>query len=106
MDKATMMALVKDATGEQDESVISRYLDLAGEEVLNRWQPYRDPSVDLVVPPKYHTNQVRIATYMLDKRGAEGETSHTEGGITRNYGASDIPSGYFNGIVPMARALG
>ena len=37
---------------------------------------------------------------MLNKRGAEGEVSHTENGISRTYEKADIPTSMLRTIVP------
>jgi hypothetical protein len=44
--------------------------------------------------------QCEIAAYLLNKRGAEGQTSHTENGITRNYGGADVPESMLSSIIP------
>ena len=58
------------------------FLSVAGQKIIQRAYPF---SVDVTeVPDKYATNQVEIACYLLNKRGAEGETYHSEGGINRS----------------------
>lgn len=37
---------------------------------------------------------------MLNKRGAEGQTSHTENGVTRQYESADVPSSMLKAITP------
>jgi len=44
--------------------------------------------------------QLEIATYLLNKRGAEGQTAHSENGISRSYESADVPSSMLNQIVP------
>ena len=50
------------------------------------------------VPDKYAMVQLKIAAYMLNKRGAEGEVQHIENGVHRNYGDADIPETMLNSI--------
>jgi hypothetical protein len=42
---------------------------------------------------------------MLNKRGAEGEITHTENGVSRQYEDGDIPPSLLRRIVPMAGVL-
>lgn len=56
------------------------------------------------LPPTIPT-QVEIAAYMLNKRGAEGETAHSENGVSRSYEDGDIPATLLRRITPMAGVL-
>ena len=82
----------------EEESVMSAYLKIAGQKILTRAYPYDDSKTD--VPDKYATDQCMIAAYLINKRGAEGQTTHTENGITRQYEAADVPESMFRHIVP------
>ena len=42
---------------------------------------------------------------MYNRRGAEGETSHTEGGITRKWGTDSVSRGLVQRVVPKGRAV-
>lgn len=97
------LSMLKAMTGEQDESVLSVYLSLAGSKVLLRAYPYNPDMV--FVPDCYSMVQVEIAAYMLNKRGAEGETSHSENGISRSYEDGDIPPTLLRQILPMVSTI-
>lgn len=85
--------------GDSDsDDVLSTYLLMAGQKILNRAFPY-DPTVT-EVPVQYHTLQCEIAAYMLNKRGAEGQTSHSENGISRSYENADVPASMLKGVTP------
>ena len=58
------------------------------------------------VPERYHMTQVEIAAYLLNKRGAEGETAHSENGISRSYEDGDVPPTLLRDIVPFAAVMG
>lgn len=90
--------------GETDEGVVSAYLYLAGEKILRRAYPYDESVKD--VPAKYEHVQIEGAVYLLNKRGAEGETSHGENGITRSYENGDLPESLLSGIVPVGKVSG
>ena len=104
MTDAEKIALVKTMTGETDEDVISTYLAVAGNKVCRLAYPF-DADVT-TVPERYAYNQVEITVFLLNKRGAEGETAHGENGITRTYGTDDIPAGLLRNIIPCAAVVG
>lgn len=85
------------AEGWSDDTLIS-YLQIAGQKILNRAYPYDDTVTD--VPRRYGVLQCEIATYLLNKRGAEGETSHGENGISRSYESADVPESMLSDVIP------
>lgn len=84
----------------EDTGVLTAYLHLAGDKVLERMYPFKRSYEGLEVPDKYVSIQLKIAAYMLNKRGAEGEVQHIENGVHRNYGDADVPEGMLSGIPP------
>lgn len=44
--------------------------------------------------------------YLLNKRGAEGQTAHSENGISRSYEDGDVPPTLLRDIVPFASVMG
>lgn len=84
-------------TDDADE-VLSTYLLLAGRKIISRAFPYDADVTE--VPTRYELNQCEIAVYLLNKRGAEGQTSHSENGISRSYENADVPSSMLKSIVP------
>lgn len=97
-----MRVMLESMTEEHDASTLSTYLILAEQAALLRLYPYREDIAEFSLPAKYHGVQVEIAAYMLNKRGAEGEKSHSENGISRSYESGDIPDSLLRRIVPMA----
>lgn len=99
MTDAEKLTNLKAMVGDSDsDDVLSAYLTLAGRKIIAKAYPYRDDITE--VPAKYDFLQVEIAAYMLNKRGAEGEVSHTENGISRTYEKADIPTSMLRTIVP------
>lgn len=84
--------------GSDTDEVLSAYLNLAGGKIIAKAYPYKSEATE--VPAQYHYLQVEIAAYMLNKRGAEGQTSHTENGITRQYENADVPASMLKAITP------
>ncbi len=81
--------------GDEEDSILSVYLENAGQIILNLKNPFNQDSQfdydDTQVPQKHEFDQIEIAICLLAKRGAEGETSHSENGVSRQYGSEDIP---------------
>lgn len=96
------LTMLKSMTEETDNDVLSTYLTLAKGVVLSRAYPYTEEDT---VPSKYDTVHVEIAAYMLNKRGAEGETAHSENGVSRSYEDGDIPPTLLRRILPMAGVI-
>lgn len=100
MTQAEKLAMLKAITDEKTEEVLSTYLSLAGNKICRKAYPF-DPAV-MEVPSQYDYLQVEIAAYMLNKRGAEGQTSHNENGISRSYEDGDVPPSLMRQITPFA----
>lgn len=103
MTNEEKLAMLKTLSGETDEDILLAFLTLAGQKVIQRAYPYRTDVVN--VPDKYSTNQIEIACYLLNKRGAEGETYHSENGINRSYENADVPDSMLARITPFVGVL-
>ena len=80
------------------DDVLISYLKIAGEKIINRAYPYDDTITE--VPRRYGALQCEIAAYLLNKRGAEGETNHSENGISRTYENADVPESLMSNVTP------
>ncbi len=104
MDDSAKLAALRDMVGDGEQeitysdAVLSAYLRIAGRKIINRAFPYRDDITE--VPEKYESVQLEVAAYLVNKRGAEGETSHGENGITRTYENADVPESMLRAVVP------
>ena len=103
MTHAEKSVLLKSMTGETDEDVLSTYLTLAKEVVISKAFPYG--TGEEAIPTLYNMVHVEIAAFMLNKRGAEGETAHSENGVSRSYEDGDIPPSLLRRITPMAGVM-
>lgn len=96
-DKVAMVkAMINDDTTDE---TISAYLYLAGQQICRIAYPY-DETVDQV-PAKYDSVHVEAAVYLLNKRGGEGEITHSENGVSRTYESANLPASMLRGIVPV-----
>lgn len=99
MTNEEKLAALKAMVGGSDtDEVLSAYLTLAGRKIIAKAFPFKPDVTD--VPAQYDYLQIEIAAYMLNKRGAEGETSHSENGISRSYENADVPASMLKAITP------
>ena len=85
------------------DDVLNAYLAIAGRKIINRAYPYDNTVTE--VPARYEYLQCEIAAYLLNKRGAEGEISHSENGINRTYENADVPDSMLREITPMCGVI-
>ena len=100
MTDAEKIALVKAMTDETEDSVVSAFLALAGDAVYHYADPYKTTEKEIVLE-NYGGVQARAAAYYINKRGADGESSHTENGISRSYEKADLPDSLLREITPI-----
>lgn len=83
---------------ESNTGVLTTYLDIAKDIVKKRLYPYATEEIEL--SSKYDYKVLEIACYLYNKRGAEGETSHSENGISRAYEDGYIPKSMLKDLIP------
>lgn len=104
-EKLTMVRVMSESTDSEDwsDDILLAYLTIAGSKIIERAYPYDDTVEE--VPRRYEILQCEIAVYLLNKRGAEGEISHSENGISRTYGSADVPDSMLSIITPMVGVI-
>lgn len=103
MSEAEKLNKIKIMSGETDEDILRVFLDVAGKKIIAKAYPY---SSDVTkVPAKYELLQCEIAVYLLNKRGAEGQTSHSENGISRQYENGDVPESMLKSVIPFCGVI-
>ena len=75
-------------------------LESAKAVILSRRFPFGEYPAD--IEDKYKDLQIRIAVEMYNKRGAEGETSHSENGVSRTYSSANVSEELLREITPKA----
>ena len=105
VEKLSMLRVMVGQPNEGDwsDDVLISYLAIAGGKIINRAFPYDDTVTE--VPRRYGYLQCDIAAYLLNKRGAEGETSHSENGISRSYASADVPEAMLSEVTPHVGVL-
>lgn len=99
MTDADKIVLVKAMSEETNDAVISAFLAMAGDAVYHYCDPYKTHTIVQVLA-EYGGAQARIAADWLNKRGADGQLSHSENGISRTYEAGDIPPSILRELTP------
>ena len=79
------MALAASLAPDTDtDEVLDNVLADAEALVLNRMYPFGYPD-GTDVPARYERIQVQLAVELYSKRGAEGQSSHSENGVSRTW---------------------
>ena len=102
--KLTMLKVMVGEDSDDNDEKLSVYITLAASKILERAYPYDNTKKK--VPDEYACLQCEIAEYLWNKRGAEGQLSHSENGISRSYESASVPSSMLSGIVPYCGVLG
>lgn len=83
---------------EAKPEVMLLYLSVAANMILQRLYPHGIPPMT-ILPSQYDMMQCELAARQFLRRGGQGETAHSENGISRTYGSAD-DSDILNRIVP------
>ena len=75
-------------TEKASDGELEDILESAKAVILSRRFPFGEHPEE--IEPKYKDLQLRIATEMFNKRGAEGETAHSENGVSRSYASANV----------------
>lgn len=101
-EKLVMLKALLGTTDLTDDALLV-YLSIAGDEVLRRCYPFAADTQMYEVPERYETIQIRLARNEIFKRGAEGQSSMSDNGVSRVYESDDV---LLRRIVPYAHVPG
>lgn len=109
MTEETLKAMVKtniesssDMTISDD--VVNTFFQLSKNAILLKRFPYLQDISEKELPSIYDSLCVRLAVYMYNKQGAEGEISHTENGVSIKWENGDLPESMMSEVIPMSEA--
>lgn len=100
-EKRNMISVMSDET---DQTVLSAYLNLAKQIIFEKAFPFGNFPEEM--PAQYDGLHVEIAVYLLNKRGAEGESVHLENGVSRHWEDGSVPPSLLRRIIPYAGVVG
>ena len=84
-DEAKIAAMRAHIAPDTDsDEVLGSMITLAGAMILNRMYPFGYPD-GTEVPVRYEQIQILLAVELYSKRGAEGQLSHSENGVSRSW---------------------
>lgn len=83
------------------DAVLQDCLDSAAAAILAKRYPYAE-ELPTELPARYDDLQVRVAVVMYSQRGAEGEVTHSENGVSRTWNPLDA---LLAEVVPMAKVM-
>lgn len=83
-----------------NELELEDILESAKAVILSRRYPFGEQPTEL--EPRYFDLQIRIAVEMYNKRGVEGQTSHSENGVSRTYSSASVSEELLREIIPKA----
>ena len=86
-EKIVMVKTLVESDSEATDEVVTVYLNLAFNAMLERLYPY-DSSKD-EIPSRYDTIQCELAARYFLRRGGQGEINHEENGVNRQYATVD-----------------
>lgn len=73
-------------------------LESAKAVILSRRFPFGEQPQE--VEDRYKDLQIRIAVEMYNKRGVEGQTAHSENGVSRSYSSASVSEELLREITP------
>lgn len=83
IEKRAALGVMISPDTDSDE-VLDSMIAIAESEILNRMYPFGYPE-NTAVPARYERIQIALAAEIYSKRGAEGQLSHSENGISRSW---------------------
>ena len=109
MTEETLKAMIKtniESSSDMtiSEDVVNTFFQLSKNAILLRRYPYVQNLGDKELPSMYDGLCVRLAVYMFNKQGAEGEISHTENGVSIKWENGDLPDSLMSEIIPLSEA--
>lgn len=85
------------------DEMLTDILESAKAVILSRRFPFGEQPTE--IEDRYKDLQIRIAVEMFNKQGAEGETAHSENGVSRTYSSASVSEELLREITPKAGVI-
>ncbi len=109
MSQLNRLKIQLEITGTDEDSLLTELLEVAKYAILSRRHPFGNFPTDndgtAILEPRFFNLQIRIAVYLYNKIGAEGQIGHSENGISRSYEVGDVPESYLKEVMPLVDTL-
>ena len=86
------------------DELLSYLLEQSEGIILNQRYPFGAPE-GASLSPLYEQIQLRIVMELFSKMGAEGQTMHTENGVSRTWEAADVSPSLLRQIIPVCGSV-
>lgn len=93
-------------SADTDDARLLVLLKQAESIILNHIYPTYDVIPIDSVPARYESRELEIAEYLYNRMGGEGETAHSENGISRSYESASVPPSMLKGILQCVKVVG
>lgn len=87
-------------------ALLQSYIDDATQLCKNTLYPFSQQMPPDTLPDRYNSWIVRAALEMISKMGGEGETEHSENGVTRYYSAGTVSKELLQELTPVGMVVG
>lgn len=104
-EKLSMLRALLGVEDEEQDVVLSAYLDMAADAMRDRLFPFSSDPIAESIPSRYARLQVEIAQFLYLKAGAEGQVAHSENGVSRSYKSDGIPESLLGRLTPFVGVL-
>lgn len=86
------------------DELLSYLLEQSEGIILNRRYPFGAPE-GATLSAFHEQIQIRIAVELFSKMGAEGQTAHSENGVSRTWEAGDVSPSLLRQIIPVCGSV-
>lgn len=102
MTEAEKITYMMNLCEEDDTAVLSAFLSMATEIAKEKVFPFGCPDEAFAakIMSRYERIICEIAVFLVNKRGAEGETSHNESTAERTFENGGVPDAYMKKLIP------
>lgn len=102
-EKLTMLKSLLEIEDNSQDDRLDVYLKLSAQEIISWLYSCRSTAPEgAAVPEKYEASQIMACVTAYSISGAEGETNHSENGISRTWKYSDMVDYIRAHVVPLA----
>lgn len=99
-EKLAQLKTLLQITGTAQDTQLTAYLNLAKSEILSWLYSGNTPDGVTDVPLRYEAIQVSACVVGFSMIGAEGQTKHSEGGISRDFKFEDMVAYIHSHVCP------